>query len=374
MGSLTDEIVLKSLSSHAIDIIALLFLAALLWSSFTLNDHRKRPFINGIAVTVLVIIAEAGTVIFTNDAADIRGLNIISNMIGFSLTPLIPVVLISIFDQDTLKQNRIILLPFIVNCLMTLLSPFFGWIFSVDAGNNYSRGSLFLVFVVAYITGVVFLAISFSRSGYNQMYPIRKRLLYLALFAIAGTSVQLVFPAVFSSWHIVTMTLFLMYVLLSEFDSSFDTLTGLHNRAAFDKACREFRDMNRFAVIITDINDFKLINDNYGHEFGDLVLKKVAEIVKISFGGPGYCFRVGGDEFYIICKNTDRDKIEDHLKRMTTALSKEHIDEKPLPGLAYGYSIRDGSGGSLDFQKMIVEADQNMYACKKMQKEIRKEL
>ena len=57
------------------------------------------------------------------------------------------------------------------------------------------------------------------------------------MFTIAGTSIQLLYPTVYTTWHCVTLVLLFYFLLLAEFDSSFDKLTCLYNRAAFDQAC-----------------------------------------------------------------------------------------------------------------------------------------
>lgn len=63
-----------------------------------------------------------------------------------------------------------------------------------------------------------------------------------------------------------TLALLLYFLLLSEFDSSFDTLTGLYNRAAFEKAAKQMTSRKAFSVIVLDVNNFKSINDTYGHD------------------------------------------------------------------------------------------------------------
>lgn len=154
---------------------------------------------------------------------------------------------------------------------------------------------------------------------------------------------------------------------MSEFDSSFDSLTGLYNRAAFDKATKQIPEAKGFSVIILDINDFKNINDTYGHDYGDAVIKAVAAIIQKSFDKHYTCYRFGGDEFSIIGKETDLVKIESQLRAMTNALAEMREGGHPLPTVSYGYSIFQG-GERLDFQKTFKEADDQMYHYKKIHK------
>lgn len=134
------------------------------------------------------------------------------------------------------------------------------------------------------------IVISTLEVGRNYNYPIMWRLFALSLFTLFGTSIQFVYPLTYSSWHCVTLSLLLYFFLMSEFDSSFDALTGLYNRAAFDKAIKQKTEAKAFSVIIIDIDDFKCVNDTYGHDYGDNVIKSVSAIIQKSFNKLYTCY------------------------------------------------------------------------------------
>jgi diguanylate cyclase (GGDEF)-like protein len=203
--------------------------------------------------------------------------------------------------------------------------------------------------------------------GKKYNYPIMWKMVALSLFTIIGTSIQLVEPLAYSSWHCVTLALFLYFLVMSEFDSSFDTLTGLYNRATFDKTIKEIVKPKAISVIIFDINDFKSVNDTYGHEYGDRVIKTVAAVIRESFNKHYKCYRYGGDEFSVISNEVDSEKIEFQLKTMTNALAEIRDKGNMLPTVSYGYSISLG-GETMDFQKILKEADDQMYQFKNVNK------
>jgi len=354
------------IATCSIDIIALFFLCVLLYRSNMLNNYRKKPFLFGITLTVIIILSEGGTILAENGNTGLRDLNIFCNVVGFALTPIIPIALIAISDITILQTHKLLLLPPLINIVAAVLSPVFKLIFYVDINNHYERGNSFFIFVVIYIINLIILVISTLHTGKIHHYPIKGKMIALSLFTVAGTSIQLVFPEVYSSWHCVTLALLLYFLLLSEFDSSFDTLTGLYNRAAFEKAAKQMTSRKAFSVIVLDVNDFKSINDTYGHDYGDLVLKTVAAIIRKSLDNHYTCYRVGGDEFYIICKETKQERIEYQLRSMTNILAEERENNSYLPTIAYGYSIF--LGGNLNFQKILKEADERMYCFKKLQK------
>jgi diguanylate cyclase (GGDEF)-like protein len=352
---------------YIIDIIALFFLFGLLYNDNFLSQHRKRSFSYGIVFTVLIILFEIGTMLVSGGSAELRNFNILFNVLGFALTPVIPIVLIAIFDTKIIRMHNFFLLPTILNFVAVMLSPFFGLIFYVDANNYYQRGSIFLFFVIVYIINIIFFVIVTLYAGQKKFYSIKWKITSLSFFTMVGTCIQLFVPSVHSSWHCVTLSLFLLYILLSEFEGSFDILTEFYNRAAFEKALKHLKSKKTCSVIVMDINNFKEINDTYGHEYGDVVLKEVAAIIRNSFDDNCSCYRIGGDEFCTICRDANRDKLEHQLKNITNDIAKERQKNRCLPTVAYGYSIFQ-EDKTLDFKKMFKEADDQMYDYKQLQK------
>ena len=94
-----QEVIITNLAIYITDIIALVFLLVLLRYNIQLNSHHTRLFSYGIIFTVFVIIAEIGAIAAYEAQAELRNLNIFFNVIGFSLTPVIPIVLTAIFAR-----------------------------------------------------------------------------------------------------------------------------------------------------------------------------------------------------------------------------------------------------------------------------------
>ena len=361
----------NNIATYFLDIVALAFLCFLIHNDNILDKDRKEPFYLGTALTILIILSDVGTMLATDGNINLRFLNILCNVIGFVLTPIIPIISIAILDIKILKSNKLLMLPSILNMFATSLSPWINIVFYVDANNQYTRGNYFYIFVATYIINLVILFISTVKTGEKHNYQIKAKMTILSLFVVVGTSIQLVIPSVYSSWHSVTLSLLLYYILLTEFDGSLDVLTKLHNRAAYEKMVNKMEGRKLYSVIVIDINNFKGINDTYGHDFGDNVLKKVASVIRKSFDNRCACYRVGGDEFYIIDSETDSAKLDHQLKCMTNNLEKERKNDGRLPTVAYGYSIFKGEK-TLDFQEVLKEADNRMYYFKRMQKDIQK--
>lgn len=349
---------------YCIDVAALLYLLSMLSSGTLLNRDRKMPFIISIILTVLIILSEAGTIVAGSGSINLRSMNIFFNILGFSLSPMIPIAITLIFDRRILTTHKLLGLPTLINLVATVLSPFFKLIYYVDVNNKYMRGKLFFVYIAVYVINYLILVLSTLDVGKKLNYPIKRKMMTLFLFAIIGTSIQLINPSIHSSWHCITLTIFLYFLMMSEFDSSFDTLSGLYNRAALDRVTKGLTKAKNLTVIILDIDDFKMINDTYGHDYGDHVIKQVATLIRESFGKHDKWYRFGGDEFVIISEETDPDKIEGQLRRMTKALSEMRANGHILPTVSYGYSLKTGNE-SFDFNEVLKEADERMYQYKR---------
>ncbi|MGM0826917.1 MAG: GGDEF domain-containing protein [Bacillota bacterium] len=102
----------------------------------------------------------------------------------------------------------------------------------------------------------------------------------------------------------------------------FDYLSGLFNQLSFQEKFRRKVDANEsFTVLLGDIDDFKKVNDEYGHLTGDDVIRKVGEVFRtLSETYNGQAFRYGGEEFVILLPHMDDDFIHQFLKELYSRL------------------------------------------------------
>ena len=147
-----------------------------------------------------------------------------------------------------------------------------------------------------------------------------------------------------------------------------DSLTGLYNK----RASHEYtEDMLRISgssthyMAIIDIDNFKEINDSYGHMFGDKVISKVAEIMNDTLSGRGIVGRFGGDEFYIFTnKIEDGEKLRTFLTTMRQNVSHAFDDENVniKVTLSIGVSCCPCDGRS--YEELFKKADKCLYIAK----------
>lgn len=143
-----------------------------------------------------------------------------------------------------------------------------------------------------------------------------------------------------------------------------DAMTQLLNRGSFEKLLKIHEEgESSYALILVDVDTFKSVNDTYGHDMGDQILKKVAENLKRTFRSIDYVCRIGGDEFAIIMVEMTSDleyTILDKIERLNQKLAKE---ENGLPAISLSvgvaFSDRENPGDTI-----FKDADKALYDVK----------
>ena len=148
-----------------------------------------------------------------------------------------------------------------------------------------------------------------------------------------------------------------------------DKLTGLYNRHKFYQIAsqelqRSMRHERPLALILFDIDHFKKINDTYGHDVGDYVLKTIAKILRKNMRRYDYAFRWGGEEFIVLAPETDAKgamKLADKIRRL---IASHPFDKAGNVTVSLGVSVyMPGSNVTID--DVIKKADNALYISKK---------
>ena len=116
-----------------------------------------------------------------------------------------------------------------------------------------------------------------------------------------------------------------------------DDLTGLYNRRYYNQMAQHFSKFKNLGLILSDINSLKLINDLFGHEYGDILLKTFAKILKNTLPRDAFIARLGGDEFVIVLYKYELETIKTLISEIKTSLQKNKIKDI-IPSAAFGYS------------------------------------
>lgn len=146
-----------------------------------------------------------------------------------------------------------------------------------------------------------------------------------------------------------------------------DELTGLLRRGPFiQEVTKQIEDRRNFTFIMVDIDNFKGVNDVYGHSVGDDVLKQVAHAFKAALRGHDVICRMGGDEFAILLYNfSDEERVEEIIARITGRINNlPVVVEKGVSvTLSMGIKICHDSAEE-SFAHLYTEADEALYRAK----------
>ncbi|MGC1684470.1 MAG: diguanylate cyclase [Candidatus Acidiferrales bacterium] len=151
-----------------------------------------------------------------------------------------------------------------------------------------------------------------------------------------------------------------------------DQLTDLPNRRAVEEwAKRQISAAARhefpFWVIMTDLDKFKTINDTWGHDAGDTVLRKFAEILKSNTRSSDICGRIGGDEFLMIITHSQPEGIQLAIERMRAQVEAQRFEFNGQEvTLTASFGVASFRRGQVpDLERLIVQADVALYSAKR---------
>jgi diguanylate cyclase (GGDEF)-like protein len=164
-----------------------------------------------------------------------------------------------------------------------------------------------------------------------------------------------------------------------EEEADTDSLTGIYNKRGWEKQVEVLTSLadrrnEPISFCIIDIDDFKAINDTWGHAFGDTALKFVVQVAKESLRESDILARIGGDEFGILLPETDivgannvRNKVVEELKK-----SFDEMDaDDALKAVELSVSIGASTKGPTDsVDDVMFKADQDMYKVKGLKKNV----
>ncbi len=152
-----------------------------------------------------------------------------------------------------------------------------------------------------------------------------------------------------------------------------DELTGLPNRRAIEEwASRQLSGAERHGfplwVVMADLDHFKAVNDSYGHDAGDTVLQKFAEILKANTRKADIAGRIGGEEFLLVLTHVDRKGALTAIERI-----REQFEARPFSFGSGSFAVTASFGvaaysprQSQDFDRLVAQADVALYSAKRL--------
>lgn len=154
-----------------------------------------------------------------------------------------------------------------------------------------------------------------------------------------------------------------------------DGLTGLYNHQQFHTHLEEeFSRAQRYTLplscVFADIDQFKYINDHYGHVTGDVVLKQIGKLISKIFRKSDLAARYGGDEFAVLLPNTTEQGARDFADRLEKEIGELSIQQLKGRKISISAGVATYQNGNvLSYHDLLTQADEAMYAAKQTKKE-----
>ncbi len=345
------------------------------------NTPVDQQLFNGVmALNLVIFLFDTGMWLSDNSPLwGMRTINYLSTILYYFFTPWICLLWLMYTDfkineswADLLRRSRYYVIPALACTVLTLCSPFTGWFFVISGDNHYSRGPWLMVLTLvtfSYLAAACSIALGDTlKNGWRQNNGLNPLLVVYPLGIMAAAILQLRRFGLSVIWVCAMLGCASIYINIQNAELLTDHLTGLYNRRRLDQHLRrrikaQYKKRLLFAMVL-DVDDFKKINDCFGHIAGDYALMRIAQLLRKScISGEDFIARWGGDEFIIVGERTGADEIRALMKAI-----KENILGYNQSGhapytlmLSMGYAVFKAGDTEDSF---LAAADKAMYRSK----------
>jgi diguanylate cyclase (GGDEF)-like protein len=353
--------------------MVMLLLSIAVHACFKLNrkDKAHRLLLILICLTTFILILEILSVVLnSSDYIDFIVTQKVVDTLGFALAPLVPIVAtlyaykrINRYKRISIEKFSWLAVPAVVNGILSLGSYHHNWVFSITNENIYVRGPLWLVSPMTsyfyYVIHLLFLYSNRNKLNKEELIVISSLTLIPAVLSIF----QLYYFIYLTIWNSVGLAVVINYIYIMHDQAKRDPLTGLGNRMAYDEylAIWNRKSNSVLSVVNIDLDDFKNINDAFGHQEGDKVLKFFARQLEEVFGGIGVAIRLGGDEFILLLQERRRERLEKYVKSLNDKIDEYNQNNNMSYHIQFscGIAIFDDSYDNI--YEFMQSSDKLMY-------------
>lgn len=348
-------------------IMAMIIMETNVLNSNMLERKRKIQFTALYAIIAVAALCEWAGLFLQSTDMRLRILHIAVKVIEFSVSPYIGVICLAVMrDDSNTRDMKYICMFFAINIVLEFISAFNGMIINVDRNNIYTHGRMYWIYIAFYCVSAVYFIFGAIEAMRKYQYNGALFVFLIVIFSALGIIVQLVDSNLKVNWVAMAFVGIMIYIFHGEMIQQTDALTYLINRRGYENNINRISE--RTAIMFFDVDDFKKINDRYGHKYGDACLRKIGTYIRKTYASSGKCYRNGGDEFCVMLN-----KNIDNIERLNTVffgfLERVREGDKSFPYVSVGYVDFDPEKKTVD--DAIKNADKMMYEFKKKNKRLR---
>ena len=299
-----------------------------------------------------------------------RIFNVVGNFMLFLFSPILPSLWIMlVYSQiynTQLPSKRMVIILVLANLFhlgMLIANQFTGWFYTIGPTNIYARGPLFFaspMITIGILVSGLLLTIFNSRRLHKTIFA---SFLFFPLPTIIGVILQAFIYGVDFSLKGLVISIIVYFTFVLSHQITIDYLTGLYNRKGLDEYLKKLSiyatKSNSFTAIMLDLDDFKSINDRFGHVQGDEALKETAAIIKGCLNERDFVARYGGDEFFVILETSQAEKVKKTIDNLNGCFTRFNNSGSRPYTLSYSIGILtydpEKDSTITDFKKRIDE-------------------
>ncbi len=339
------------------------------------NVHTEDKFYDGMAY-INLLGAFFETISFYVDGKDASWayfLNYMASSVSFFCTVSIA-LLWCIYVELRIYRNykktfgnlKIIMIPWMIEIVAIVINLFgTGVLFRISSNNIYQRSDgviLGYISILIYFAYSIYLVFDSKKRGINlNFFPVH----YFVGPCLAGVLIQLFFYGITTSWISVALALAFVQMQMYAENVYTDELSGLYNRRYLNFMLTKKEALNKKSLygIMLDIDDFKSINDDFGHNVGDQAICAMGDILFKSISEQSIAIRYAGDEFIVLLVGEDEiglNKVIEEIKKNINLLNESKKELFTLSA-SIGCAKFDEEMSMEDF---LVCMDKEMYSNK----------
>lgn len=266
-----------------------------------------------------------------------------------------------------------LLIPVTFNLVLSVVSVFGNIYFVLDEYNTYHRGKYIIILMILCLIYVIATSLLLFVNRKRMTFKEFSSLFLFGLFPTVGAVIQFLMPKGVLIWACTTLSILMLYINIQNDQLRTDYLTGLYNRRYLDHYLSvkvKTRDNRLLAGLMIDLDSFKKINDEYGHDSGDQALRNVSRILRQTFRRQDFISRYGGDEFVVVMEIQDSCELKEILERLHKNIEIFNC-QNVVPyeiGLTIGCDCFDRKEG-LTASSFLTRIDRLMYLNKQKSEE-----
>lgn len=352
--------IFEIVQNNFVAVVITLFLILFILTNNNFEKRTNQLFLAAAFCVLILIIEEAWEAQLAMNAA-YTPMRVVLSAIGYILRPMIAYFLVIMVRSYTKIQFIILSIPLVLNTLTSLSSLFCGLSFSYTPSNEFVRGPLgSMPFLSAgfYVVVLLYLTIQECKNGGLIEAMIVSA---IVLLAFLSTIMESLFQLRFIQNPSIGTSITFYYLFLHSNRNNRDPLTGALTRRRFYLDAEKYHS-TLSAVISLDLNDLKVLNDQYGHIEGDKALISITNVIKRYTGTRVSLYRIGGDEFMILCYKLSEKEVQGLISKIRKDLSKTKYQ------CAIGYALYSNQH---KFDYVCHIADNMMYENKRQMKKKR---